>query len=225
MSFRTAITDVELCNRALALLPEEPIPSMDAGGLAARTARRWYKPTVAWLLTKYHWNLATRRATLATVANTRSDQWNFAYALPADTAFIRGIASADTSEGAALGYYSALRNLFQQGQFLRVGQTLYSAIDAAVLDYTSLDVEENEFDEEFANVIVLWLASRFAMPITKKPALQQKYEQSASDAMTLAMARDSNENQATYGNTPSESELVRGDAFNLDYYPLKWPRV
>lgn len=219
-SFKTSITGVELCNRALDLLPQDPIPSLDpqVSGLAARTARRWYKPTVAWLLERHHWNLATVRSPLALrLGNARNAQWQYEYAMPADAAFVFGIVGTN-----GVGYYSALRSLIGNRMFERVGDSLYSNVPAAMVDHTSYQVTEAQFSEEFANVIVLSLAARFAMPITKKASLAEKYQQDATNALALAMARNANENQPTYGNEPTETEIARGagigwnDGVNID---------
>lgn len=214
-SFKTTLTGTELCNRALDLLPADPIPSLDAqvGGLSARVARRWYKPTVAWLLERHHWNLATVRSPLvARVANDRSAQWQFAYAMPSDAAYVFGI-----SGGNGAGFYSALRALYGNRAFERVGETIYSNVAAAFVDHTSYQVTEADFSEEFANVIVLSLAARFAMPILKKPSVAQKYQQDAADALVMAMARNANEDQPTYGNGPTETEIARGAGFDAEY--------
>lgn len=219
-SFRTSITGTELCNRALDLIFAEPIASLDdqVPGVPARVARRWYKPTVAWLLERHHWNLATVRSPLtALVTNPRNARWQFAYQRPTDAAYIFGIApSLD-----ATGYYAALRSIGGAPLFDRVGDTIFSNVEGAAVDHTSYQVGENEFSEEFANVIVLSLAARFAMPVTKKASLQQKYEQDAANALAMAMARNANENMPVYGNTPTETEIVRGgwgiDAFWRGY--------
>lgn len=210
-SFKTTITGTELCNRALDLLPAETIPSLDpqVGGLSARTARRWYKPTVAWLLERHHWNLATRRTPIALVANTRAERWRYTYKMPSDAAFLFGIVGTD-------GIAQGLVNILGLTMFERVGDLLYTNVAAAQVDHTSYQTTEAEFSEEFADVIVLMLASRFALPIIKKPSVAQKYQQDASNAMAMAMARNANENQPTYGNTPSETELARGVGLNAD---------
>ncbi len=91
MSFKTALSGIELCNRALSRIYEEPISSLETPGKAARECRRWYKPTVGWLLERHHWNLATEITSLAAVANTRTGAWQYAYAKPNDAAFVVGI--------------------------------------------------------------------------------------------------------------------------------------
>lgn len=208
-SFRTSITGTELCNRALDLIFAEPIPSLDeqVAGVAARTARRWYKPTVAWLLERHHWNLAVRRTMLQPlVTNTRAARWQFAYARPTDAAYIYGIGPGDDSTG----FYAALRGIGGYNLFERVGDVVYSSVVGAAIDHTSYETAENDFSEEFADVIVLSLAARFAVPVTKKPSLAEKYQQDAANALAMAMARNANENMPTYGNTPSETEVARG---------------
>lgn len=221
--FRSELTDVALCSRALSMLPEEPIASMDVGGLVGRTCRIWYKPTVAWLLEQHHWNLATKRVTLAEITNTRSTEWRYAYARPTDLAFIKGL--APLSGDAGIGYYHALRSLLQPKQFAVVGNTIFANIQAGAVDYVSYDVTEAEFDETFANVIALSLASRFAQPITKKAKLAADLKKEASDALILAMTHNANEEQPTYGDAPTETELTRGAIGGIGFYDSGWPAL
>lgn len=223
MSFRTALTDVELCNRALSLLPEEPIATMEQGGHVGRTCRQWYKPTVAWLLERHHWNLGTRREALAVTANPRANEWRYAYARPADLAYIIGTARSASAVG--VGVYPAIRALYQPKRYERVGDVIYSNTEDTFFDFTSYDTTEADFDEQFANVIVLSLASRFAMPITKKASVAENYRQQASDALLLVMARNANENNPTYGDAPSESELIRGAFGGVGFYDPSWPAL
>lgn len=215
MSFQVTKSDVELVNRALALLAEEPIPALEGtSGNAARTARRFYKPVVAGLLERWHWNLAAKRQLLAAITNTRGGEWLYAYALPADCAYVKGVALGWSG---AQPYYGALRGLLERRRYEKADNTLYSQTAAAVLEYTSYDVTEQDFDEEFSNVIVLSLAAAFAMPITKKPSLADKYREAANTALDTALARDRNINSPTYGNGLTETEIVRGASFGYGF--------
>ncbi len=211
-SFKTTLSGVELVNRALDLIAEAPIASLDApNSNAVRTANRWYKPTVGWLLERHHWNLATVRAPLALLANTRSREWLYAYRRPGDAAFVKSIVPADGS--GLVGYYHALASSLQPARFERVGETIFSSVPAAAVDYVPYTLDETQFTEEFADIIVLMLASRFAVPIAKKTAMEEKYRTMATQALDSAIARNRNESEPTYGNTVTETELVRGAGY------------
>lgn len=103
-SFKTTLSGVEIANRALSMIAEAPIASLDqTNSTAAREVNRWYVPTVGWLLERHHWNLATQRSPLAVVANTRGQEWNYAYARPEDAAFVKAIVPFGST--GTIGYY------------------------------------------------------------------------------------------------------------------------
>ena len=220
-SFKTTLSGIEIVNRAFDLIAEAPIASFEVNNLAARTANRWYKPTVAWLLERHHWNLATVREPLAVIPNTRSGRWNYAYRRPGDAAFVKALVPGD--EATTVGYYTGLRNLLQQGDFERVGDVIFSQGAAGAVDYVPYTLDETQFSEEFTDIIVMMLASRFAYPIAKKAALEEKYRNMAQQALDTAITRNRNENEPTYGNTPTETELVRGATITRGLYGTGWP--
>ena len=76
MSFKVPISDVLIWNKALQMLPAEPVASIVEQSLEARECRRAYKPLVAELLEMYHWGLATRRVALAVGTNDRLGKWH-----------------------------------------------------------------------------------------------------------------------------------------------------
>lgn len=227
-NFKVTKSGTQLVNRALDLIAESPIPSLDdqVAGVVARTARQWYKPTVAWLLERHDWGLAQTRAPLvAEAVNTRSNNWLYAYRVPEDCAFVTAINPADTATGVAVGYYAGLRAMLMRQRFERVVDILYSSIPAAVIDYTSYTVDETSFPEEFCDIIVLMLASRFAVPIAKKAGLEEKYRNMAQGALDVALARSRNENEPTYGDTPTETELIRGSSMGIGWFDPSWPAL
>ncbi len=220
-SFKTSLSGVEICNRALSLIAEAPIASFEEPNKnSVREAVRWYKPTVGWLLERHHWNLATTRVALALVGNTRPTEWGYAYARPGDAAFVKAIVPYGSTS--AIGYYGALRNMLQARPFERVGSTIFSSIEAAYVDYVPYTLDETDFTEEFVDIIVLMLASRFAVPVAKKAGMEEKYRLMASQALDSAIARNRNENEPTYGDTVTETELVRGATYNSGYPSLGW---
>lgn len=207
MSFKVPYTDVSICNRALSRLKESPIAAIDQGGVAARECRQWYKPTVRWLLEEFHWNLATVRTALAEKANTRSTEWNYAYAAPADLAF--PVQISPYGDGANIGYYAGLKQFNFIQRMAYVGDTIYSSVAGAYLDYTSLDINESQFNELFVSVIELYLASRMAIGVRGSEKMRDAYEQQGLTALQNAKARNLNANGPTYGDTMSEADRVR----------------
>lgn len=218
MSFRSSLSDVVLCNRALDMLPAANISSLDDPGAPARACRLHYKYTVAALLDKHSWNMATVRQNLAEKENDRPNEWVYAYQRPNEMAFPIKVVADGSSH--TLGYYQGLRRAQQANMMEIVGDTIYSSTEVAQLDFTSFDITESDFTEEFAHIVVLHLAAKLVMPITKQFRREQALMDMAANALNAALARNLNENQPTYADTPTESELVRfvGGAHRLDRY-------
>lgn len=200
------------------MLPADPIQDFNEASLEARECRRAYKPIVASLLEQHHWNLATKRASLAVVTNDRSDEWPYAYAKPTDMAYPVALLP-DTGAGYSgwfmRDYYYFLptgRRLFMQAKGV-----IYSTLEAARLEYTSFEITEGEFTSRFRDIVVLAMAARICHPITKNGKRAQELFSQFEFERQRAIAADLNRNQPTYGDKPTESELVRGMGIDLNY--------
>lgn len=225
MSFRVTYSDVIIANRALAMLPEAPISDFEQGGIAARALRLQYKPTIAALLEKHDFGLATKRSVMAPATNDRPE-WTYKYEAPNDLAYAINVRPYLNAPG-NVGYYVALRNLIASGyaKFMRVGRSIYSSIEGAELEYTSLDITEADFTEAFVEIVVPAVAAAICMDITKRDDLKQALEAEARNKLNNYLAVDRNQRGLTYGDTMTETELVRqtGISTGLNFYPTKWP--
>lgn len=223
MTFKPAISQVAIFNEALAILPADPVQDPDEVSIEARECRRFYKSVVAALLERHHWGLASRRVELATITNDRDTEWSYAFAAPNDMAY--PIRAMDLSGRASSGWVMQDHTFLLGGRrlFAHVGGTVYSMIEMATLEYTSFDITEADFTPLFKDMVVLELASRIALPVTKNDKRATDLATRAEFERQRAIANDLNRNQPTYGNTPTETELVRGAGWNpmaTGNYPL-----
>jgi hypothetical protein len=207
VSFKVAISDVRICNEALALLPQAPIVSLAENSPEAGECKRSYKSVVAEMLEAYHWGLASKRVTLAQIVNARPSEWGYAYAKPADMAYPVAMlwngGGAWGWGGGNIGWLGGHR-IFEQ-----VGDTIYSHVPAAQMEYTSFDITEANFTALFKRIVVLELAARICWPITKSDARARLLMTQAENERQRAIANDINRNRPTYGNSPTEGEMVR----------------
>ena len=224
MTFRQTTSGVEIVNNALALISESKIiASFDDPGLNAQAARRWYKRVVARLLEMHHWGLATQRASLVAVTNTRSAEWLYAYAAPDDMAFPVGIGLA--SGVTSVSYYRGLAGLiamtYGKPIFRFQGGVLYSNMTGD-LEYVAYDITEADFTPAFEDIVTQMLASRFALEIAKDRELSDDLAQNANSAINVAITQNLNAGNHQYGNVPGEAELARGTLYgsSWDYYAL-----
>lgn len=207
MSFVVEYSDVILCNRALSLLPEAPIASLDAPGMVARECRQCYRPTVRRVLEMHEWGLPRVRKALALRAVNDRPEWGYCYAQPNDMAF-----AVSVSEAGQPKYRSANPTAYL---FEVIGRSVYTNVQDAALDYTSLSIDEHDFDERLVEAVTHLLAGRLAMPITKRQELAEALERRGLEMVNLAIAQDQWQRNPTYGDGPTESELVRTGAVRL----------
>lgn len=224
MSFKPATSGVDIVNMALGMVSEtKTISSFDDAGAVAQAARKWYKPVVARLLEMHHWGLATLRSPTIGATNNRSNEWLYAYAAPADMAFPVGLVLGNGTS--SVSYYRGLAGLLGmidgRPVFQHAGTTIYSNI-AGDLEYVSYDITEADFTATFADIVILMLASRFALELPKDKSLSESLAKDATTAMNMAFTQNLNAGNHKYGAIASEAELARGigHGYNWDYFPL-----
>jgi hypothetical protein len=224
MSFKDIPSATSLCNMALGMVSEsKTISSLDDPGHNAQVCKRWYKPVVARLLEMHHWGLATKRATLIEVTNSRSTEWLYAYATPDDMAFPVGMTLE--SGVSSVSYYRGLAGLiamtYGKPVFLYNSGVLYSNMSGD-LEYVSFDITEADFTASFADIVVLMLASRLALELPKDYELSKALADDAQAKINLAITTNMNTGNRQYGQVSSESELVRGTGLgdSWDYFPM-----
>lgn len=225
MSFKPTPSAVDICNRALSRIGQEPISSLvppQPQGKASRACATWYKPVVSRLLEMHHWQLARERVTLTETTNDRTSEWLFKYVLPVDVAF--PVSLAPLGGSSSLQYYRGLQGLlatlYGKPVFLLVGRNLYTRYEG-VLDYVSYDITESDFNASFENIVDLSLAAAICFDLTKSRAREEELRAQATSAMNFAITQDLNAGHPRYGDEPSERDIVRGDGFlrPWDWWP------
>lgn len=225
MSFKDYASAVSLANRALGMIAEGPVASLEDPGNKPAAINRWYKPVVARLLQMHHWGLATKRTSLVETVNDRGSEWAQAYAPPIDMAF--PVAIGQSSGASRVSYYRGLGGLmamlYGRPIFQNHNGKLYSNY-AGDLEYVSYDITEAQFTPAFEDIVVLMLASRLARELPKDADMADNLEAKANSAINVAITQDLNSGGRQYGNTVSEAELVRGALAGNDYFPIGLPR-
>jgi hypothetical protein len=226
MSFKEARDAVSIANRALSTVKQQAIQGslddpLNDNKQVVREARLWYKPTVRMLLEKHHWGLATKRVSLVETTNDRGGEWGAKYLTPADMAFPVMIGPYTSLSGvsyyAGIGYI--LASLYGRQIFRYEGNHLYAAITGAVLDYVSYDITEAEFNQTFEDLVVAFLASRFARSIAKDDKLADSLHSAAVQHMNSAIAQNLNLSKPRYDYRISDAEMAR-EGFDPTIYPL-----
>lgn len=77
-------SQVDICNRALEKLGEDPIVSLSDELKQAQALKRVYSDSLAALLIEHPWHFAKKRAALPASATAPSWGWTYAYPVPTD---------------------------------------------------------------------------------------------------------------------------------------------
>jgi len=175
------MTIIDICNEALVThIGARAISSLTESSQEARVCNAAYDSCRRSVLRDHPWKFAEAREVLASV--TLPDQyaeWDYAYAYPSDCLIIRKVtadgATSVTDEG--IDYDT---QLYTNPTTSVQSKIILAATDEAVLTYTK-DVENSEFyDAQFSELLALRLASKIALPLTKRvqlrDALLQQYQ-------------------------------------------------
>lgn len=192
---------VEICNKALRMLPHKRITSLDDDSLAARECNAVYTTCRDELFSDHPWSFLRVTRTLAGVENKHPDKWSDAYAAPRDLLqAIRIYPSVDASvvnehafRGALIGdMYNSIADRSRRFEIL--DNVLYCNIDGVTLEYTKPDVSEGDFSAKFISALAARIASEICMPITKSSKRENILLQRAQ--MFLDEAKELDENVA-----------------------------
>jgi hypothetical protein len=145
---------ISICSNALMLLGHDPITSFDEEGIGAKVASNFYESSLRSKLADYNWKFATKKTTLSKLAQTPINGWDYVYQLPTD--HIRTITTYPHSD------YEIL------------GDKIYSSTDDLQLDYVHR-VDETYFPPAFREMVELYLAAKWAIPVTENSTAGNMY--------------------------------------------------
>jgi hypothetical protein len=206
---------VDTCNEALAEVGADTIQSIDEGSLSSKECKRHYADCVADLLALHDWGAAIKRVALAEVVNDRPGEWCYAYAKPADAGNLRRVLPQVTAESGVIyptwGWWSyAWWDAIGPLPFVEDAGTIYTHVEAAILEYTVSVLGEADMRPLFRRALVITLAARIAFPLKKDRQLRGDMIAMADNAVRIAMADDQNRYPRVQQEYVSDIELVRG---------------
>lgn len=195
-----ATTAAEIANLALSYAGHGlDLDNLNEDTNEARAALRCYGPARDELLERYQWKFATKRATLAILANEERDGWGFVYALPADCLVPRYIWSGVRNPNAD-------EKVPFDVEATDTGACLLTDAEDAVLVYTARIEEVSRFTPGFVKALAWAIAVELCLvlPIDAKKALA--IENKATRARLEALAAQGN----TQKDRVAESEYITG---------------
>lgn len=199
---------VDICNLALAHLGDDAnIASIDPPEATPQAAHcaRFYPIALNELLEQHAWSFATKRVTLALLADTPPPTWLYVYALPSDHLNAQRLLNPvdwpaqDTLPPMWLEDCQINRPLVSPDNDAQTfvietlasgAQVIYSNIKDAILVYTAKVVDPTKFSGLFVTTLSYKLASYVGGPLTKDPKLVMTMIQAAATYQAKAEASD-----------------------------------
>ena len=145
------MTDVQICNLALARLGDARITSLSDSSAQATYCSLFYEQTVEELQADFDWSFCRKLSSL-TATTAPSSGYSSAFTLPAD--FIRAV---------RLGGIDASENF---GTWEVVGTTIHTNLSSPVLNYIANITDTTKFPAIFVEALTIKLAAVLAMPLT-----------------------------------------------------------
>lgn len=192
-------TDVQICNMALGHLGHTKfIAALTERSLAADLCGLYYEPARNYVLEDYPWPEATKYAALGLVEEDPNDDWDYSYRYPSDCLFARRLVTE-------IGRIDPNPPAFKTG-IDDQGRLIYSDEEDAVLEYTKLLDDPQQYRPTLGVAISWYLAGLLAPGLAKDRKQATMCFQMYEIVKTTAQSRAGNEQQQA---TEPESEAIR----------------
>lgn len=168
------MTALQICNAALIKLGAKTISSLDDNRKEAELCTERYPRLRDAMLKGHVWAFAKQVQTLEYDEESEISAWSYTYSLPADTARILSITTADEIII----------------PFERVGDLFYCNETSVVIRYVAsfADVDDGfEFPDDFGEALACLLAADLCISLTQTQALRDTYIN--EHAVALSQAR------------------------------------
>lgn len=171
-----AVTDIDICARALILIGAQPITSFSDGSTEAVVAANLYEDTIADLLTRHRWRFASGQQQLSRRTDKPDAKWSAAYQLPAECLVLHDVTVND-----------------RPVDFTRYQNLIYC--DAAEQDQVFADftfrADVDLWPPYFVTAAQLTLASLFAYAVANQIQTADYLEKKALRQIAIAKNLDS----------------------------------
>lgn len=167
---------IDVCNRALDKLGQNPITSLDDGSTAAGLCDRNWPLVRDEVLREHPWNFAVKRK--STAPETSTPAWGFTYQHPLPTDCLKLLEVKDLSSG---------EYQVEDNRVLADSDTLY-------IRYIQQVTDPNTYDSLFINAVAARLAFELSEKLTQSNTKREMLWQEYLSALASARSADAKEN-------------------------------
>ena len=183
---------IEICNMALSGLGAkssvasiEPVSGGTYESEYARQCALHYDQALRRALAEAPWRFASKRESLAQIADTAAvpSDWTYAFAYPSNCMRINRIVKAPRGSKP-----HAYETAYWNDQ-----RIILCDLEEGVLNYVFYHTNTGQYPAHFVDTLVAALQAHLAMPLTRKLDIQEKMEKRYTNTRTQASAIDGNE--------------------------------
>ena len=167
---------IDVCNKALDKLGQNPIISLTDGNKAANLCSRNWPLVRDQVLREHPWNFAMKRDILA--PSTDAPAWGFENQFPLPADWLRLVEIRDLSTG----------------EYQVESNTILANSDALYVRYIFRQEDPNKYDALFVDAVASCLAVELAEPLTQSTQKKQLAMQMYVESLVAAKRIDGQEN-------------------------------
>jgi hypothetical protein len=196
-----AATEVEICNVALLRVGQgQTLDSLEEASAEARACKVLYAQSRDAVLSEARWGFAVRRATMASIPETR-DGWLYAYALPSDCLTVLRVT------GHTRNLPNDLREPFALEYEPAHGRVLLADREDAEVVYVAQVLDVPRYPPLFVDALAWKLAAELALCLPVKPQVAAMMVQGYRASLENAVASEYRQAQE---DEPPRSIFIRG---------------
>lgn len=169
-----AVTDVDICNRALALLGQNSITALSDNTAEAILCNRFFASSRDAALAEHNWNFAKVQHDLVSTGNTPEHTWSFEYSLPTD--IVRIVAPHVITD-----------------DYEVVGNKILANVSDMEITYIKQVTDVGEWPALFQEAVVHKLAAFLAPVLRQDPGVTQQHNELFRAAIVRAKIWDAQE--------------------------------
>lgn len=162
---------VDICNKALSLLGQKAIVSLDENSAEALACRIHWGPLRDEVLRKHPWNCVTKRAVLNRLVGTPAYEFQYQFQLPGDCLFVQEVVP--------------------EAYFVVEGRLLLCGNPELSIKYIQTIDDTTKFDSQLSAAMAHLLAAEISYNITKSTSLTESLYKIGTDKLGDAKASDS----------------------------------
>lgn len=173
-----ALTDIDVCARALIMIGAQPISSFSDGTTEATVASNLYEDTVRDLLARHRWRFASTQLQLSRLVDAPLDKWDAAYQLPANVLVLHDL---------IVNGYNVVYDRYQDMAYCNADES-----DVVVANFT-FRADEDLWPPYFVTLATTQLASLFAYSIANNIEVADYLDRKTLRQLAISRNTDSQE--------------------------------